>query len=278
MLIAISIIVPCCNQAQYLSETLDSVLSQTYEDWECIIVNDGSTDDTETVSKKYTEKDSRFIYLHKENGGLSSARNAGIKLSSGKYILPLDSDDIIDKNYITLAIDAFSTQNNPAIVYCKATKFGYENHEWVLEPYSFKNLLIENCIFCSAIYPKELWEKSAGYDEGLKSGWEDWDFWLSILDPECVVYQIPQTLFFYRTKEVSMVRVMTISDIEQINWFVFNKHIQKYRETFQSPITQIKVNRYFQKHVADILSSNSYKLGNSLLSPLSFIKRFLKYK
>ncbi|WP_374360648.1 glycosyltransferase family 2 protein, partial [Cloacibacterium sp.] len=73
----ISVVVPCYNQAQYLDECLQSVLNQTYQDWECIIVNDGSPDHTEEIAKNWVEKDTRFIYLSKENGGLSSARNAG---------------------------------------------------------------------------------------------------------------------------------------------------------------------------------------------------------
>lgn len=77
----ISIIVPCYKQAHYLGEALQSVLEQTYENWECIIINDGSPDNTEIVAKKWIEKDVRFRYLYKENGGLSSARNAGIKKS-----------------------------------------------------------------------------------------------------------------------------------------------------------------------------------------------------
>ncbi|MFV8358229.1 glycosyltransferase family 2 protein, partial [Flavobacterium sp. XS1P32] len=87
----VSIIVPCFNQAQYLSEALKSVLEQTYENWECIIVNDGSPDDTKQIAQKWVEKDSRFKYIFKENGGLSSARNEGINYAKGTFILPLDA-------------------------------------------------------------------------------------------------------------------------------------------------------------------------------------------
>ena len=91
----VSIIVPCYNYAALFREALDSVLAQTYDDWECIIVNDGSTDDTEEIALQYCQKDERFIYFYKENGGHSSARNYGIKKSKGEYILPLDPDDKI---------------------------------------------------------------------------------------------------------------------------------------------------------------------------------------
>ena len=94
----ISVIVPCYNQAQYLDECLQSVLDQTYQDWECIIVNDGSPDNTEEVAKKWLAKDSRFKYLYKDNGGLSSARNAGIKESKGEYVLLLNPDTLVQKD------------------------------------------------------------------------------------------------------------------------------------------------------------------------------------
>ncbi|MCA4777332.1 glycosyltransferase family 2 protein [Empedobacter stercoris] len=91
----ISVIVPCYNQAQYMDECLQSVLDQTYQNWECIIVNDGSLDHTEQVALEWTKKDTRFIYLKKENGGVASARNLGIENARGEWIQFLDSDDII---------------------------------------------------------------------------------------------------------------------------------------------------------------------------------------
>lgn len=76
----VSIIVPCYNHAQYLDKTLTSVLNQTYRDWECIIVNDGSEDDTKIIAAKWCEKDNRFKYVDQENKGVSAARNNGIHL------------------------------------------------------------------------------------------------------------------------------------------------------------------------------------------------------
>jgi len=92
----VSIIVPCYNQAHYLPEALESVMKQTYSNWECIIVNDGSTDDTEKVVHGWKIKDDRFKYVKKENGGLSSARNAGLSVASGEYIQLLDADDLLE--------------------------------------------------------------------------------------------------------------------------------------------------------------------------------------
>lgn len=164
----ISIIVPCYNQAKYLPETLDSVLAQTYEDWECIIVNDGSPDNTEEVAKDYCDKDSRFKYAYKENGGLADARNFGIKASMGEYILPLDSDDKIAPTYIEKAIRYFELHTDTTLVYCKADRFDGKNEPWSLPEYNYENLLWGNSIFCSAIYRRADYDKTNGYNTNMK--------------------------------------------------------------------------------------------------------------
>ncbi len=86
---------PCYNQAQFLDETLQSILNQTMDDWECLIIDDGSTDDTAKISAQWVLKDDRFSYYYKENGGLSNARNYGLDRATGEYIQLLDSDDMI---------------------------------------------------------------------------------------------------------------------------------------------------------------------------------------
>lgn len=100
----ISIVIPCHNQGQFLPQTLDSVLSQTYTNWECILVNDGSEDNTELVSHNYCGKDSRFKYIFQEKQGVSSARNAGSKIGKGNYFQFLDSDDLLASNKLELQI------------------------------------------------------------------------------------------------------------------------------------------------------------------------------
>ena len=101
----ISVIIPAYNAEQFLDETLESVLSQTYENWECIIVNDGSTDNTEEIAKKWCKKDSRFRYFYKENSGASDTRNLGIKEARGEYIALLDADDLYMPNCLEVCLD-----------------------------------------------------------------------------------------------------------------------------------------------------------------------------
>ncbi len=92
----ISIIVPVYNMEMYLRECLDSIKAQTFSDWECILVDDGSSDSSPAICDEYANRDNRFMVIHKENGGLSSARNVGLKVAKGFYIGFVDSDDWIE--------------------------------------------------------------------------------------------------------------------------------------------------------------------------------------
>ena len=114
--IDISIIVPVYNVEKYLEKCIDSILNQTFKEFELILVNDGSKDSSGTICDKYTEKDSRIKVVHKKNGGLSSARNAGLSIAKGKYIGFIDSDDYINKDmYSLLYENIISTNSDIAI-------------------------------------------------------------------------------------------------------------------------------------------------------------------
>ena len=96
----ISIVVPIYNVENYLRQCLDSIMSQTYQNFECLLINDGSPDNSADICREYVSKDSRFSYFEKENGGVSSARNFGIECSKGQYITFIDSDDWVDSDHL----------------------------------------------------------------------------------------------------------------------------------------------------------------------------------
>lgn len=230
----ISIIVPCYNQAQYLDECLQSVLEQTYENWECIIVNDGSPDDTEVVAKKWVEKDNRFQYLYKKNGGLSSARNAGITIAKGIYILPLDADDKIASNYCELAIQEFINDADLKLVYCLAEKFGDEQGLWQLPDFSLSLLASDNMIFCSAFFKKSDWEYVGGYDLNMVYGLEDWEFWIHLLKKGGKVKRLNEICFFYRIKKASMIKKMDFNQSIFLKRYLSQKHADFFVREFGS--------------------------------------------
>ncbi len=201
----VTVIIPCYNQGQYVEDAVASVLAQTFKDLEIIIVNDGSTDaKTNELLGDYNKAKVRVVTT--SNQGLASARNNGIKEASGKYILPLDADDTIKPSYIEKAVHLLETRNELGIVYCEATLFGAVETKWKLPGFSLKEMLLDNVIFCSAMFRKADWLSVDGYDPGMVYGWEDYDFWLSLIENGCEVYQIPEVLFSYRVASDSMVR------------------------------------------------------------------------
>ncbi|WP_425077105.1 glycosyltransferase family 2 protein [Psychroserpens sp. S379A] len=224
----VSVIIPCYNKGEYLSETLASVLNQAYSHWECIIVNDGSTDDSEEIAKEWINKDQRFKYIKTENQGVSHARNVAISKAQGTYILPLDADDKISKDYTSLAIEAFSEKPNLKLVYCEVEWFGQKSGKWKLKEFSLKELAKSNMIFCSAFFKKKDWELAGKYDEKLIHGLEDWEFWISLLKGGGEVYKIPKTCFFYRKVKGSRDNSITEEQYNSIYNYISIKHVDFY--------------------------------------------------
>lgn len=228
----ISIIIPCYNQAEFLSECLQSVLDQTYSDWECIIVNDGSQDNTEEIALRWSHLNKSFKYVKKENGGLSSARNAGIEVAKGEWILPLDCDDKIANQYLELAAEKFD--KDYSLIYCEAEFFGDKSGKWELPDYSMKELSIGNPIFCSAFFKKKDWLKIGGYDTNMIFGIEDWEFWISLLKNNQKVYKIPKVCFFYRIKSQSMITELSLENKIKMLKYIEAKHIDFFHQQLGS--------------------------------------------
>lgn len=234
MNILVSIIVPCYNQAQYLDEALHSVLEQTYQDWECIIVNDGSPDNTEETAKKWLNRDSRFKYIYQDNAGLSAARNGGIAIAEGEIILPLDCDDKLGENYLDYAVAKFKQNENLKVVYCKAQYFGDKGGEWILPDFTLNNLAIRNVIFCSAFFKKVDWIRVGGYDVKMVYGLEDWEFWISVLKDGGDVFKIENVCFYYRVKKKSMVTDLHSIKLKKMYEYLSIKHVAFFVEQLGS--------------------------------------------
>lgn len=117
----ISVIVPVYKVVNYVETCLNSILEQTFTNWECIIVDDGSPDKSGEICDRFVELDNRFKVVHKPNGGLSSARNAGLAIAAGKYIAFVDSDDWVDKNYLS-TLYKLITDNDAQLAQCGYVK------------------------------------------------------------------------------------------------------------------------------------------------------------
>ncbi len=195
----VSVIVPCYNQDQYLEETVLSALNSDYSSLEVIIINDGSTDKSEEIGQKLAKKFESVNFLNQKNQGVSIARNTGIKASKGKYILPLDGDDLISTEYIKRAVDVLERDDQVKVVYCQGVKFDENGKKpWKLKPFSIKSLAKDNMIFVSGIYRRSDWERIGGYAEDYNLGRADWEFWINMLKDGGDVVQLPFVGFYYR--------------------------------------------------------------------------------
>jgi glycosyltransferase involved in cell wall biosynthesis len=270
--IKVSVIVPCYNYGRFLKECLDSVLLQTFRDWECIIVDNGSTDNTQEVAKSFTDQDERFRYVHTEQKGVSFARNLAVNMSSGKYILPLDADDKIGNTYVEKAYNLISANKNLKVVYCDAELFGASKGKWRLPAYSLKDLLIENSIFCSGMYSKLDFDRIGGYSEDMKEGFEDWDFWIKLLKEGGEVFKIPECLFYYRIRENSRNSVLDNEKQLRLRKQIYLHHKDIYDKMF--PLHELIFDYHSEhKELAGLRASRDHKVGAMILSPLRFIKR-----
>lgn len=228
--ISISIVIPCFNDGAYIQEAISSLEEQTIQDFEIIVVDDASTDDTTPqMLASLSHPRLTTIYLD-TNSGPAVARNRGIAQAKGKYILPLDADDKIAPTYLEKAKAVLDANKKIGIVYCEADFFGEKSGKWELPPYSFPEILVANMVFATGMYRKEDWETVGGYNENMQQGNEDYDFWLSLLELGREVYQIPEILFHYRIKGSSRTTQLHSDPQKEINTYeqIFHNHQKLY--------------------------------------------------
>ena len=238
IMVKISVVIPCYNQGETLLEALESVTVQTFRDHEAIVVDDGSTNPaTGEILRSLKAPETRVI--HTVNQGLAAARNNGIEAARGSYILPLDADDRIAPTYLERAAAVLDARPDVGIVYCKAETFGEVQGAWKIPEYSLEQMLLDNIIFCSAMFRKEDWQQVGGFDGAMTHGWEDYDFWLSLIGKGAEVYQIPEVLFFYRVASDSMVRSKTRAQKIEMFARIFRKHRVLYGDNIEVWIQKI---------------------------------------
>lgn len=230
---ALSIIIPCFNSEATIESSLESVLNQNFHDWEAIIINDGSTDLTEEIALKWVKKDNRFSCFSKQNEGLGKARNYGISKAKGIYILPLDSDNQLIKNFSREAINVFEKKDEVGVIYGHAEYFGDKIGLWKVDKYDLKKILYDNYIDACAIYRKKLVEKVGGYDENMPfQGNEDWELWLAFGALDVKFYHLNKITFKYFVSSNSMIRSFT-SEMHQFNKdYIFKKHAKLYQKCY----------------------------------------------
>lgn len=198
----VSIITPCYNGAKYISETIESVINQTYSNWEMFVIDDGSKDNSSEIIENYVKKDDRIRLIRQENKGCAAARNNGIKNANGRYIALLDADDVWHDNFLDEQIKFMNEKN--AICVCSSYERIDQNSNTIGHPtkpkkiITVKDMKVMNCVGClTGLYDSSKYGKMY-LDESLHSVRDDYAFWYEIISLEDKAYGNQKILAKYR--------------------------------------------------------------------------------
>ena len=198
----VSIITPCYNGGKYISETIESVIRQRHKDWEMLIVDDGSKDESEKIIRRYVNMDPRIRYIYQENAGSAAARNHGIKEAKGRYIALLDADDLWDENFLSEQLKFMKKKK--AICVCCSYRMIDEGSNILSKTTKSKavitvdDMMVRNYIGClTGLYDVQRYGKIYLREE-LKSIRDDYAYWLDIVKLEGKAYGNDKVLASYR--------------------------------------------------------------------------------
>ncbi|MBA0884751.1 glycosyltransferase family 2 protein [Flavobacterium undicola] len=263
----VSIIIPTYNRGCFIEETLASVLAQTYTNWECIVVDDGSNDNTEEIVCSYIEKDKRFKYFHRPQDqikGPSYCRNYGFKRSVGEYIYWFDSDDILLSEALEKRISCFD--DDVDVVIGKAEFFDSDSKVILFRNIIMSNNLIQDYFIGKVTFyvSGPLWKKKFLLEHYLffdekTSYLDDWDFNLRALYKVPNIFYLNEVLFRYRSHAYSLSKQVNFLNIEELlsECFTRNKHyvlLKKYK-MLNTGIRLFMLDRY-RVILRDVLMAN----------------------
>ncbi len=222
----IGIIIPCFNYGEYLAECLGSIVAQTRDDWEAIVVDDGSTDPVTRKAIEVISHPKVRTVRHEQNRGLAAARNTGIRELDALYVLPLDADDRLAPRY--LEVVGAVLDHNPSIdfAYPFFQCFGMKTGVMRFGEPTVERMLVSQCVpGPGTIMRRILWERVGGYCEhyDVLPGNEDWEFWISAMEKEGRGCEVQQALYMYRTHPESLSMRLRYRDHETRE-FIYRRH------------------------------------------------------
>jgi len=225
----VSVIIPCYNLGQYLDEAVSSVLAQSFQDFEILIVDDGSTDEaTQAVIAQYSRPKTRVIRT--EHVGLAAARNLGIGQAKGRYLCALDADDRLEPSFLDKMVRVLDGDESVTFSSSWLRTFGDETWEWKPERCDLPTLLWEDTVLTAALVRRDAVVAVGGYDTNMpEQGDEDWDLWLTLVERGCRGAILPEILFNYRRRAGSM---LTVAWYGPAHLPLLRYRISKHRETY----------------------------------------------
>ncbi len=206
MEVIISVIIPCFNHGAYLWEAIRSVEESGFQNYEIIIVDDGSTD-PETQRVALEVKEAGYNILLQKNQGVAASRNNAIRIAKGRYIIPLDADNRLLKPYFFKGLEILESKPEVGVVYGDALIIGEKSGDWKNHPLVMEEMLFENYIDTCTIIRRSMWEQVGGYDSNAPVPTrQDYIFWLDCLKHHWKFEYLPEYCFEYRFLDGSEVR------------------------------------------------------------------------
>lgn len=206
----ITIVMPCYNSERYVADAIYSVLAQTSDDWQLIVIDDGSTDGTRRIVRDVIQsspKAAKVRFIESTHKGLGAIRNEAIETVDTEWVLPFDSDDLLHPSLIAEFVKAINANPDADLFVSWYHHFGAEDRVIERRWLGYERLLRANHIPASSCYRKTSWERAGKYRSGFI--YEDWELWLRLLGPESKVVEVPQVLIEYRVRPDSISHAMT---------------------------------------------------------------------
>ena len=274
--ILLSIIITCYNDAKFIQEAVYSALAQTYPSKEIIVVDDGSNAETKDVLKRL--EPSIDLLITQSNKGTSAARNVGIEKAIGEFITVLDSDDFFDPKFCEKSVELLQGNINAKIITCYTERFNENGPVDIIRPEksTIVNFLKYNCAMGSSSFRRTDWEKCGGYDEGMKVGFEDWEFYIRLLQNGGSSYVIPEVLLHYRLSKQS--RTKNANKIKhEIYKSIIIKHKNLYLHYFDDFVSHLLSRlETIENSERKTLNKLEFKIGKILIFPVRRIKQLIR--
>ncbi|PWT82893.1 MAG: hypothetical protein C5B57_07930 [Blastocatellia bacterium] len=235
----ISVIIPCFNLGRFIDDAIDSVFAQTYSDFEVVVVDDGSSDeDTKLHLDRLARPRTRVI--RSENRGLSAARNLGVSRSCGPYLCSLDADDRLEPTWFERAVAFLDA--HPEVTFVSHWLEAFGDQQWVWKPgrCDLGMLLDFNMVNGAALFRREIVDVVGGFDESMRDGCEDWEFWIRVTEAGYQGVILPEVMYHYRQRPDSMSRAMNDGDKHlRLYGMLVNKH----RVSFEQHLLDLTLRR-----------------------------------
>jgi glycosyltransferase involved in cell wall biosynthesis len=238
----VSIVIPCFNSGIVLLEALESCRNSQFQDFEILVVDDGSTDSRTIEILSQIECSISLSVLRKNNGGASSARNFGVKEAKGEFLFFLDSDNLIRPDYLTHAVQVIQEDAEICVVYAKPFFFGnegaQESSRFEVLDFSFDLLLAGNYVDMCSLVRKKAFLEVGGFDENQELFFgEDWDLWIRLTQAGWKFHFLNEVLFDYRIRKGSLMDQVDSYKRERTLRYLGTKHgyilHQRYRQYFR---------------------------------------------